>query len=334
MIWLLATDLRYNETKMKRILFLLTLVLLTACQPAPPAPAPTSTPPPTATPPPTPTPTAIPSHTPQPSPTPIPTVRFAVIGDFGEAGPGLEGVADLIDSWQVDLIITTGDNNYPVGSPKTIDENVGQYFHEYIYPYTGEYGPGAEINRFFPTLGNHDWMWDNAQPYLEYFELPGNERYYTFTWEFIDFYAISSDWAEPDGIGKNSDQAAWLQQALAASSSPWQVVYFHHAPYSSGYHGPTDHMQWPFTEWGTDMVFTGHDHHYERLIVDGLTYFIVGNCGGPIYDIPSLYPGSQSRYRDDYGALLVEASPEEMRFWFYNIEGELVDEGVLLPLVE
>ena len=77
---------------------------------------------------------------------------FAVIGDYGLAGPAEESVAELIKSWNPDLIVTTGDNNYPRGSPDTIDQNIGQYFHEFIYPYKGEFGPGASSKRFFPVL--------------------------------------------------------------------------------------------------------------------------------------------------------------------------------------
>ena len=269
--------------------------------------------------------TQIPSPTYIPTATPVPVVRFAVIGDYGDAGPGVQAVSELIDSWNVEFIITTGDNNYPDGAPNTVDANIGQYFHEYIFPYKGEYGPGAEVNRFFPSLGNHDWIWDNAQTHLDYFELPGNERYYTFSWKFIDFFAISSDWAEPDGVEDDSPQAAWLQQALAASDAPWQVVYFHHPPYSSGDHGSKDYMQWPFKEWGADVVLSGHDHHYERLVVDDLWYFIVGLGGGGIYGIYDVLPESVVRYTGEYGAMLVEATPTEMRFAFYKIDGELID---------
>ncbi len=85
-------------------------------------------------------------------------------------------MAVLIKNWDPDLIITTGDNNYPDGAADTIDENIGQYFHEFIAPYKGSYGEGAQENRFFPSLGNHDWHSPDAQPYLDYFTLPGNER--------------------------------------------------------------------------------------------------------------------------------------------------------------
>lgn len=314
--------------KLTSLIFLILLAVLVSCQPAPPPP-PTATqpPPPTATDTPTATPTS--TITPTPTPTEIPQVIFAVIGDYGDAGSDLAAVAALIYSWHVDFIITTGDNNYPEGSPNTIDENIGQYFHSYISPYQGEYGPGADINRFFPSLGNHDWLWDDAQPYLDYFQLPGNERYYDFQWDFLHFFALDSDNDEPDGVKPTSTQGEWLQTGLAASTAAWQIVYFHHAPYSSGHHGPTTHMQWPFREWGADVVLSGHDHHYERLLVDGLAYFIVGNCGNGIYSIPNLYPGSQVRYNADYGAMRVTATPSQLTFEFFNIDGELIDRDII-----
>jgi hypothetical protein len=256
-------------------------------------------------------------------------VRFAVIGDYGQAGEDLAAVAALIDSWAVDFIITTGDNNYPIGAAATIDDNIGQYFHAFIFPYRGTYGQGADTNRFFPSLGNHDWYPDGAQPYLDYFELPGNERYYTFSRGFVDFFVLDSDWSEPDGISQGSVQAEWLQQALEASQAQWKLVYFHHAPFSSGYHGPTLHMRWPFKEWGVDTVLTGHDHHYERLEVDGLVYFVNGLGGGQRYPLGEPAPGSQLRYRACHGAMLVEATPLQVHFSFINIDGEIIDSFIL-----
>ena len=254
---------------MKRFASLFVLGILLANCTFPPAQPPTNaaptvqpiqptTPPPTTTAAP-PTPTAI------PSPTPITSVRFAVIGDYGQAGPDLAAVAHLVIGWGPDLILTVGDNNYPDGSAETIDENVGQYFHAYIGDYQGAYGVGSETNRFFPTLGNHDWNTANGTPYLDYFTLPGNERYYQFSWGPVDFFALDSDSRNPDGIGRSSVQGQWLQSALAASDAAWQVVYFHVTPYSSGTHGDYPPLQWPFKAWGADLVIAGHDHVYERL---------------------------------------------------------------------
>ncbi|MEJ2757563.1 MAG: metallophosphoesterase [Anaerolineales bacterium] len=278
---------------------------------------------------PLPSPTFSPEPTFTPSPTPVPLVRFAVIGDYGTAGPGLEAVSALIDSWGVDFILTTGDNNYPLGAPETIDENIGQYFHNYIYPYSGKYGPGATENHFFPTLGNHDWMWMSAQPYLDYFTLPGNERYYSFQWDFIDFFALDSDTAEPDGIGQSSIQAEWLQTKLAASTAVWKIIFFHHSPYSSGYNGPVTYMRWPFQEWGADLVLSGHDHDYERLQVNDLLYIVQGLSGGQLYPLGEKVPESQFRFAGEYGALLAEATPDSISITFITIQGEVIDNYTL-----
>ncbi len=142
-----------------------------------------------------PTATATPTLTPEPQ-----SVKFAVIGDFGLDGSAEADVSTLIHSWKPDFIITVGDNNYPSGAASTIDANIGKYYHDYIFPYIGTYGSGSDINRFFPTLGNHDWYTPNAQPYFDYFTLPGNERYYDFVWGPLHFFALDSDEHEPDGI--------------------------------------------------------------------------------------------------------------------------------------
>jgi tartrate-resistant acid phosphatase type 5 len=271
------------------------------------------------------TPGSTPTSAPTATITPLPLIHFAVIGDYGSGEKAAADVARLVQSWGVDFIITTGDNNYPDGEAETIDKNIGQFYQAYIAPYQGAFGTGADRNRFFPTLGNHDWNTDQAQPYLDYFTLPGNERYYDFTWGPVHFFALDSDSREPDGMNRSSAQAAWLQTRLASSTSPWQVVYLHHAPYSSGRHGATDWAKWPFKEWGADAVLAGHDHTYERLLVDGLVYFVNGIGGGAIYGFYLIEEGSQLRYNDDYGAMLVEASPTQMSFQFINRGGEVID---------
>src|SRR6476469_5331296 len=75
------------------------------------------------------------------------SVRLAVVGDFGMAGRPEKEVAQLVQSWQPDLVLTVGDNNYDDGATATIDANVGQYYHQYIAPYIGRYGAGATTNR-------------------------------------------------------------------------------------------------------------------------------------------------------------------------------------------
>jgi tartrate-resistant acid phosphatase type 5 len=262
--------------------------------------------------------------------TPEDTLVFAVIGDYGQAGDSAYKVAEMIDSWQVDFITTTGDNNYPNGEAETIDDNIGQYYHRYIGDYKGSHNRGSEENRFFPSLGNHDVITDNGQPYFDYFTLPGNERYYDVVIGPVHLFILNSDTSEPDGVGRSSAQAEWLQAALAASTVEWQVVVAHHPPYSSGLHGPTDWIQWPFEEWGADVMIAGHDHLYERLEVDGFLYFINGLGGHEaVYDFEAIHPGSVVRYNAVHGAMRVEVAEGWIRFQFINVNGDVVDDYTL-----
>jgi hypothetical protein len=259
------------------------------------------------------------------APTQGASARVAVIGDFGLAGPDEQAVAGLVSSWAPDFVVTTGDNNYYLGASSTIDANVGQYYHAYIAPYHGHYGAGAATNRFFPTLGNHDYDTPDAKPYLSYFTLPGNERYYDVVRGPVHLFVLDSNWEEPDGVQEDSVQAAWLQARLAASTARWKLVTMHHPPYSSGHHGSSDWMQWPFETWGAHAVLSGHDHLYERVTLGNLVYFVNGLGGAERYVFEDLVPGSQVRYNADFGAMLVEADDAQITFRFISSAGALVD---------
>ena len=271
------------------------------------------------------TPSATNTSTIEPSATNVPPVIFAAIGDFDSGDQAEAAVANEVLSWKPDFIITLGDNTYPDGAADHIDQAIGQFYHSYIYPYTGSYGAGTDVNRFFPCLGNHDLITNNGQAYYDYFTLPGNERYYDFSWGPVHLFALDDLETEPDGVGATSVQAQWLKAGLSASTAEWNIVYMHYPPYSSGSHGSTDWARWPYKEWGADAVLAGHDHTYERLQEAGLTYFVNGLGGGGIYKFPSILDGSQVRYNADYGAMRIEATQTWIRFEFINRNGEVVD---------
>ena len=246
------------------------------------------------------------------------SARFAVIGDFGAVSPEARDVADLVHRKDPQFILTVGDNNYPIGERSTLDGNVGRYYQDFIHPYNGAFGEGSPTgtNRFFPTLGNHDYDSEDGDPYFDYFTLPGNERYYTFTRGPVQFFAIDSDpraadlgYVDEHTSTAKSVQGQWLKQQLAASTAKYKVVYFHHAPYSSGStHGRSRFMQWPFRSWGATAVLTGHEHFYERIDKNGTPFFTNG-LGGRSFRGFSETPvaGSRVRFTGNYGAMFVNA---------------------------
>jgi tartrate-resistant acid phosphatase type 5 len=253
------------------------------------------------------------------------SVRFAIIGDYGADTVGEAAVAALVKSWRPDFIVTLGDNNYPAGEAATIDVNIGRHYAEFIGNYRGRFGKGSSENRFWPSPGNHDWIVGLA-PYLEYFTLPGNERYYDVDRGLVHLYALDSDHREPDGISVESRQAGWLKERLAASTACYDIVYFHHPSYSTSEHGSALPLRWPFRKWGAEVVLAGHDHTYERLEVDGIPYFVNGLGGASKYDFPvAALAETKFRYNEEFGAMRVIATSAQIVYEFFTIDGKKRD---------
>lgn len=251
--------------------------------------------------------------------------KIAIIGDYGLAGRPEKKVADVVKSWKPDAILTVGDNNYPIGAANTLDQNIGQYYGEYILKH-----------KFYPSPGNHDL--GDLKSYIKYFSLycyeclyktsvPGQGRYYDFTLGQIHFFALNSNPDEPDGVSQDSKQATWLKNKLQTVQEKYKIVYFHHPPFSSGTtHGSTKYMQWPFKEWGVTAVLSGHEHNYERIIKNRLPYFVDGLGGYPArYSFGKPIDGSQVRYNDDYGAMLIKVVNNQMIFQFINSNNKIID---------
>jgi len=259
------------------------------------------------------------------------TVTFAAFGDYGSNSSNEQAVTTLVNGWNPDFIITTGDNSY--GST-AIDENIGKYYSSYIGNYVGSYGSGSATDRFFPSLGNHDYTdGGGSTAYFNYFTLPNNERYYDFVRGPVHFFVIDSNpsgtgSAPGDGRSPTSAQGTWLQAGLAASTLPWKIVYMHHPPYSSGsIHGSETAMQWPYEAWGATAVLAGHDHTYERVMRDdnsngtSMPYFVTGAGGMSLYTFNTPVTGSAVCYSSNYGSMKVQATATNITFEFWSVAG-------------
>jgi len=257
--------------------------------------------------------------------------RFVLLGDFGFDDTNEAAVAGLVKAWSPDFIVTLGDNSYPSSTPQTIDETIGKYYGEFISPYRGKYGPGAQKPRFFACLGNHDWDAGNVQAHIDYFGLPGNERYWDLQEGAFRFFCVDSDTREPDGTSATSVQGRWLETKLRAARDPYRVVVFHHPAHSSGVHGSQAYMQWPFQEWGAHAVYTGHDHDYERFDFGPATipYVVQGTGGADLRTMNASRTGSVIAYNEKHGATFVTADAYYADFVATTVGLDRIDEHVL-----
>ena len=130
--------------------------------------------------------------------------------------------------------------------------------------------------KFYASLGNHDTRQQSA---YEPFNMDGR-TYYTFKApkESVRFFALESSYLDPT-------QLQWVDRELQGSNDDWKIPYFHHPLYSSGgRHGsdlPKRRVLEPlFIKHGVSVVFTGHDHLYERVKPqNGIVHFVVGSSG-------------------------------------------------------
>ena len=259
-------------------------------------------------------------------------IKFAIIGDYGDDDQQELDVANMVKSWNPEFVITTGDNSY---DNTNIDNNIGKYYAKFIFPYTGNFPPGSsDFNRFWPTLGNHDYDdGGGLNAYLNYFTLPNNERYYDQVIGNVHLFMVNSNSQEPDGTSGTSTQANWIRDKMLdcqANHSHWRIVAFHHPAYSSGDHGSSTYMRWAFQSWGAHLVVMGHDHDYERLEVNNFPYFVNGLGGRSLYPWGNILPESVVRYNSDYGAQLVEINADTMKLKFYDINDVLIDTRIII----
>ncbi|HEX7318999.1 MAG TPA: metallophosphoesterase family protein [bacterium] len=138
---------------------------------------------------------------------------------------------------------------------------------------------------YMPVPGNHE------NPYWQYdtlFSLPDAEYFYSVN--FANIHMIFLD-TQHEMRGAQGD---WLRNDLIkADDDPlidWIFVIFHRPPYSAGSHGSQKDVRdaWCslFEKYGVDMVFSGHDHHYERMTpINNVIYMIIGGGGAPLYEV-------------------------------------------------
>jgi len=270
------------------------------------------------------------------APGPTASFSFLAFGDSGTGGWGQYRLASRMTDYRFDLVIHTGDLVYKTGAAR-------DYPHKFFRPY-------AEIIRsvpFMPVIGNHDYETERGKPLLDTFVLPRNgppeadpERYYWFDFGCARFAAIDTDGEE--GTLRRT-VVPWLKKVFASARDRWRFVYCHHPPYTccakrDAVEGVQRTLAPAAQEARVDVVFSGHDHLYQRSrpmrsgkAVDddkGTVYIVSGAGGAKRY--PAKPPDQRadtfvSAYDEDYSFTLVDVSPEGLTLQQINTDGRVVD---------
>jgi 3',5'-cyclic AMP phosphodiesterase CpdA len=246
------------------------------------------------------------------------SVKFGVIGDSGTGDREQFQVADemmkLHATFKFDRVIMMGDNIYGGQSASDLDKKFAQ-------PYKALVDAGV---KFYASLGNHDSQ--NNRNYAPF--NMGGKRYYSMTTKNVRFVALDSDSLDPD-------QLAWLEGQLREATEQWKIVYFHHPLYSDGKtHGSDVNLRVVleplFVKYHVNVVFSGHDHIYERITPQkGIYYFVEGSSG-------QLRKGDLARsamtaagFDTDCTFMLVEIAGAQLSFVTMSRTGQVVDSGTI-----
>ena len=248
------------------------------------------------------------------------TYKFAVLGDFGTGSKEQyelgRQMASVHARFKYEHVILVGDNLY--GSERSQD-----FKKKFEEPYKPLLDAGV---KFYASLGNHD---AREQRFYKPFNMDG-KRYYTFNPNpEVRFFALESTYPEPE-------QIKWFEDELKKSTSHWKIPFFHHPLYSSGErHGSDIRLRRTIEPMllasDVSVVFTGHDHFYERTKPqNGITYFVVGSGGKLREGNIDSNSGITARGLDtDLAFLVAEIDGDLLTFNTISRTGSVADSGVI-----
>lgn len=204
----------------------------------------------------------------------------------------------------------------------------------------------------FMTWGNHDVVY-GATPYRAAFRPPTNDTpamdhlaertgadfYYSFDAGDAHFAVLYLPHAGYYAFRTDRAQYRWLEQDLTASKKRWKFLCLHHPVNTSGAHrrddldltGVMDRLEiqevlLPLAErHGVRLIFSGHDHQYERFQPVGRVHTVVSGGGGyTLYDLLEMDPNSAT-FRARWHLSRLEIRDDTLRLAALGTDGKPID---------
>lgn len=228
---------------------------------------------------------------------------FLVYGDSRSNPETYARVISAASTCEPAFVLTTGD------AVSSNDAGPSVWMKQFFRPAE----PLLRKTWFLLIRGNHE---STNRLFSSYFGGAGrfqNEDYHGFDWGPVHVVTINTN----KDYSPGSEQYEFLRRDLGGNSRPFKVFFGHHPPFSSGLHGSTkrmqEYLQPLLEEGGVRLVFSGHDHSYERTIVKGVTYIVSGGGGAPLYAQQNTLKNSKSLvYMEAYHFVRVDVTAAEL----------------------
>jgi hypothetical protein len=258
---------------------------------------------------------------------------FAVAGDTQGALADLAAHAEAIAETPAAFWLLTGDM-----TSSSSQKNWNPWFHAFA--------PVLDRAVVMPVRGNHEVSYGT---FYGQFPVPVEPD---LPWALLG-HAWSFDYGNAHVVGLDATVAvevepiaAWLDADLAAAAADpgidWKIVFFHYPAYSASTHGCTarvlDHWAPVLEARGVDLVFSGHDHDYERTWPiagsalaapgAGVTYVVTGGFFTSLYPARRKWWTARSAKFDNFVVVAVDG--EQLRLEARNPNNQkVIDEAQL-----
>ena len=190
-------------------------------------------------------------------------------------------IAEGLAAENADLLLHGGDIQY---QSNPLDTWNGYFLH---------FGEAMRHAPMHYCIGNHEYedLEEIDAIYGRLLGLQGDGTdvgYHAFTWGGWRFVMLNSELE----FGVDGAQMQWLEAELSATDADptrfGAVVAFHRPYFTFGRSRPNvavrEAVHGILVQHDVALVLTGHNHCYERFLVDGITYIVDGGGGAGLYD--------------------------------------------------
>lgn len=269
-------------------------------------------------------------------------IRFAAFADSGFGDQRTIQLTQEIAALELDFFLHAGDCVYWAYQQETPRDAWKVKWYDALAP-LHQSMPVYSVN------GNHDYDGDATHsdglpfywqasppltdPNFEPSARAGLNQYYAVAYGDVQFVFLDSQvlFGQPG----RQEQEEWLAQRLADDRWRSTIPIYHVAAYSSGDHGDSD--SWvPRQTWGplfnsnprVHLTIAGHDHNYERLIVQDTTYIVCGGGSSTLYGKTVELPESQI-YASMTSFALFELYDDRIEVSGVALGGDVLDQATV-----
>lgn len=232
-------------------------------------------------------------------------VRFVTFGDYGAGGEDEWAVGRVAAAQAPAFTAVSGDHSYLVAAPPLFDQNIFRPMRALLAQ-----GP------FVAALGEHDIAYFGGGAVAEALGLPNGGDRYVYDYGPVRVVVV--------GLEADADDLPFVRAAVARPGARRTYLLVHRPPNPGN----------PVTravKGRVAAVFAGHNHRYERRVVDGVLTLTVGTGGAPRSEVEAFTPRSPDAQVSlaQFGLVRVDDTAQRATMVFIDDAGRVADRVVV-----